>query len=130
MSRSERTSVMLNLKILAFVLPLIGLSGIVGTIETGESPMNAVVVFLIGCLVMTAYIKQSGCGVYMERTEGKEEVMGGIEKDELAERTQGMTLEEMCIVAGFLPDDVLWQELYQRYSVRSAKVENVEKIVR
>lgn len=48
---------MIFLKIAAFWLPVIGIGGIVGTIETGTSPVNAVIVFLIGSVVLAAYIK-------------------------------------------------------------------------
>lgn len=48
---------MIFLKIAAFWLPVIGIGGIVGAIETGTSPVNAIVVFLIGCLVMAVYVK-------------------------------------------------------------------------
>lgn len=48
---------MIILKIAAFWLPVIGIGGIVGAIETGTSPVNAIVVFLIGCLVMAVYAR-------------------------------------------------------------------------
>lgn len=48
---------MIILKIAAFWLPVIGIGGIVGAIETGTSPVIAVVAFLIGCVVMMQYIK-------------------------------------------------------------------------
>ena len=48
---------MLILKIAAFWLTVIGIGGIVGAIETGTSPVNATVVFLIGCITMAVYVK-------------------------------------------------------------------------
>lgn len=48
---------MIILKIAAFWLPVIGIGGIVGAIETGTSPVKAIVVFLIGCLVMAVYAR-------------------------------------------------------------------------
>ena len=114
-------------KTLAFVLPVIGLSGIAGAIETGTSPMNAVMVFAVGCLVMAAYIRQEGWDVIIGKIEGKEEAMSGLEREELTSRTNGMTLEEMCTVAGLLPDDVLWGEMRRRFDERSAQVENVRR---
>ena len=48
---------MILLKIAAFWLPVIGIGGIVGAIETGTSPVKAIVVFLIGCLVMAVYAR-------------------------------------------------------------------------
>lgn len=48
---------MIFLKIAAFWLPVIGIGGIVGAIETGTSPVKAIVVFLIGCLVMAVYAR-------------------------------------------------------------------------
>ncbi len=48
---------MLVLKTAAFWLPVIGIGGIAGAIETGTSPVNAVAAFLIGCVLMTAYAK-------------------------------------------------------------------------
>ena len=118
---------MLILKALAFVLPLIGLSGIAGAIETGTSPMNAVMVFLTGCLVMAAYIRQEGWDVIIGKIEGKEEAMSGLEREELTTRIKGMTLEEKCSVAKALPDDVLWEEMRRRFDERSAQVENVRR---
>ena len=46
---------MIILKIAAFWLPVVGISGIVGAIETGTSPVNAIIVFLTGCIVMSVY---------------------------------------------------------------------------
>lgn len=48
---------MVLLKIAAFWMPVAGIGGIVGAIETGTSPVNAVAVFLIGCMVMAVYVK-------------------------------------------------------------------------
>lgn len=48
---------MLILKTAAFCLPLIGLGGIAGAVETGTSPVNAIIVFCAGCLVMLLYVK-------------------------------------------------------------------------
>ena len=114
-------------KTLAFVLPVTGLSGIAGAIETGTSPVNAVVVFAVGCLVMAAYIRQEGWDVIIGKIEGKEETMSGLEREELTARIKGMTLEEKCSVAKALPDDVLWGEMRRRFDERSAQVENVRR---
>lgn len=54
------------LKIFAFCMPLIGLCGIAGAVETGTSPVNASILFLVGCFVMAAYIRQEGWAVIME----------------------------------------------------------------
>lgn len=48
---------MIILKIAAFWLPVAGIGGIIGAIETGTSPMKAIIVFLIGCLVMAVYAR-------------------------------------------------------------------------
>ena len=48
---------MLFLKTAAFCLSMIGIGGIVGAIETDTSPVNATVVFLIGCILMAVYAK-------------------------------------------------------------------------
>lgn len=48
---------MIILKIAAFWLPLIGIGGIVGAIETGTSPVNAAVAFFTGCMAMAVYAK-------------------------------------------------------------------------
>ncbi|MBD5461482.1 MAG: hypothetical protein HDR24_00245, partial [Lachnospiraceae bacterium] len=103
------------------------LSGIAGAIETGTSPMNAVMVFLTGCLVMAAYIRQEGWDVIIGKIEGKEETMSGLEREELTNLAKGMTADEMCTVAGLLPDDVLWGEMRRRFDERSAQVENVRR---
>ena len=48
---------MLVLKTAAFWLPVIGIGGIAGAIETGASPVNATVVFFTGCMAMAVYAK-------------------------------------------------------------------------
>ena len=115
------------LKTAAFCMPLVGLCGIVGAIETGTSPVNASVLFFSGCFVMAAYMKLTGWDVIIGKIEGKEEAMSGLEREELTSRTQGMTLDEMCTVAGLLQDDVLWKEMRRRFDERSTQVENVRR---
>lgn len=51
---------MIILKIAAFWLPVAGIGGIAGAIETGTSPVNAIAVFLIGCVTMAAYARLDG----------------------------------------------------------------------
>lgn len=109
----------------AFLLILIGIGGITGAIETGTSPVNAVAVFLIGCLMMAAYIKAESISCWKEKNYGKEKVMSGFEKEELQTRAKGMTLEEQAVVAGSLKDEVLWKELHQRFSDRSNSLEKI-----
>lgn len=46
---------MIILKIAAFWLPVIGIGGIVGAIETGTSPVNATVAFFTGCMAMAVW---------------------------------------------------------------------------
>lgn len=46
---------MLILKIAAFWMPVMGIGGIVGAVETGTSPVNAVIVFLAGCILLALY---------------------------------------------------------------------------
>ena len=48
---------MIILKVAAFWLPVIGIGGIAGAIETGTSPVNATVVFFTGCILMAVYAK-------------------------------------------------------------------------
>lgn len=59
----------------------------------------------------------------------KEELMSGIEKEELAARIKGMTPEEQTIVAGNLPSDILWDELHRRYTKKSVQIRNVRRDV-
>lgn len=51
--------------------------------------------------------------------------MSGLEKEELECRMQGMTTEEQAVVAGSLKDEVLWNELHQRFSDRSNSLEKI-----
>lgn len=62
------------LKTAAFLLPLIGLGGIAGAAETGTSPVNSVIVFCAGCLVMLLYVKldKGVCWKDEPATRGKE----------------------------------------------------------
>lgn len=53
--------------------------------------------------------------------------MSGLEKEELQARTHGMTLEEQIVVARSIKDEVLWNELHQRYSTRSAMLEIIKE---
>ncbi len=46
---------MLILKIAAFWMPVMGIGGIIGAVETGTSPVNAVIVFLAGCILLALY---------------------------------------------------------------------------
>lgn len=46
---------MLILKIAAFWMPVMGIGGIVGAVETGTSPVNAVITFLAGCILLALY---------------------------------------------------------------------------
>lgn len=55
------------LRSVAFLLMLIGIGGITGAIETGTSPVNAVAVFLTGCLMMAAYIKAESISCWKEK---------------------------------------------------------------
>lgn len=48
---------MIFLKVAAFWLPVAGIGGIIGAIETDTSPVIAVVVFLIGCMAMIVYAR-------------------------------------------------------------------------
>lgn len=48
---------MIILKIAACWLPVIGIGAVIGAIETGTSPVNAVIVFLTGCLMMALYVR-------------------------------------------------------------------------
>lgn len=94
---------MIILKTAAFLLPLIGLGGIAGAAETGTSPVNSVIVFCAGCLVMLLYIKldKAVCWKDEPATRGKERM--GMEKfasraDELKEMCQPIIsyLEKHC----------------------------------
>lgn len=55
--------------------------------------------------------------------------MSGIEKEELATRIKGMTVDEQVIVAGNLPSDILWDELRGRYTIMLTQTENVRRDV-
>lgn len=46
---------MLILKIAAFWMPVMGIGGIAGAVETGTSPVNAVITFLAGCVLLALY---------------------------------------------------------------------------
>ena len=46
---------MLILKIAAFWMPVMGIGGLLGAIETGTSPVNAVIIFLAGCFLLALY---------------------------------------------------------------------------
>lgn len=48
---------MLILKIAAFWMPVMGIGGLIGAIETGTSPVNAVIVLLIGCILFALYYR-------------------------------------------------------------------------
>lgn len=120
MKRNYRERGMIFLKTAAFCLSVIGMGGIAGAIETGTSPVNAAAVFLLGCLAMAVYTKTENISYQKKKTYGKEEVMSGLEKEELRTRTQGMTPEEQAAVAGYLSDEILWNELHKRFSERSA----------
>lgn len=118
---------MIFLKTAAFCSLVIGIGGIAGAIERGTSPVNAIVVFLVGCLMMAVYIKAESISCWKKKTYGKEKVMSGFEKEELQIRTRGMTLEEQAVVAGSLKDEVLWNELHQRFTTRSAMLEIIKE---
>lgn len=76
---------------------------------------------------MMSYIRLMGLDAIMEGNGGKEVVMSGLEKEELADRIKGMTPEEQTTVAGNLPDGILWSELLKRFTERTIQVENVRK---
>lgn len=120
---------MFFLKATAFLLSVIGIGGIVGAIETGTSPVNAVVVFLIGCLVMAAYIKAESVSCWKEKTYGKEKVMSGFEKEELQTRIKGMAPEEQAVAVKTLPDSILLEELCRRYADLREKVDNISRVM-
>lgn len=117
------------LKTIAFCAPLIGLCGIVGAVETGTSPVNASILFFAGCLVMATYIRLMGLDAIIEGNTGKEELMSGMEMEELATRIKGMTFDEQVIVAGSLQDNILWGELQGRYASMSTQLNNIRKEV-
>lgn len=72
---------MLILKTAAFCLPLIGLGGIAGAVETGTSPVNAIIVFCTGCLVMLLYVKSDKAVCWRDEpaARGKERKLEKIE---------------------------------------------------
>lgn len=117
------------LKAAAFCLLLIGIGGIAGAVETGTSPVNAVVVFLIGCLAMAAYMKEESISCWKEKTYGKEKVMSGFEKEELQTRIKGMAPEEQAAAAKTLPDSILFEELCRRYTDLREKVDNINRVM-
>lgn len=48
---------MLILKIAAFWMPVMGIGGLVGAIETETSPVNAAIVLLNGCILFALYYR-------------------------------------------------------------------------
>lgn len=122
---------MLILKTAAFLLPLIGLGGIAGAVETGTSPVNSLIVFCAGCLVMLLYIKldKAVCWEDGPAARRKEETMSGFEIEELTARIKGMTLDEQRVAARSLQDNVLWGELQGRFTAMSAQLNNIRKEV-
>ena len=56
--------------------------------------------------------------------------MGGIEKEELANRVQAATREEQVIMAMLLNDDVLWNELNRRYMVTSQMIRKISNTLK
>lgn len=79
------------LKAAAFLLTLTGIGGIVGAVETGTSPVNAVVVFMAGCIAMAAYIKAEGIPYREKKIYGKE---GAEMQSPLANSAE--ELKELC----------------------------------
>lgn len=130
MERNVKGGVMVLLKIAAFWMPVAGIGGIVGAIETGTSPVNATIVFLMGCTVFSIYIKAENIPCRGKKKScRKERKMSGLEKDELQIRMRGMTVEEKTLVAKTLPDNVLWDELHRRYFSKSTELEVVRDMV-
>lgn len=48
--------------------------------------------------------------------------MSGIEVKEIEERISAMSMEEQKVIARSLPDCILWEELYRKYSVAQARM--------
>ena len=51
--------------------------------------------------------------------------MRGFEKEELQARVQGMTKEEQALVAGILPDKIIWDEMYKRFVDLRGQVDDI-----
>lgn len=130
MERNVKGGVMVLLKIAAFWMPVAGIGGIVGAIETGTSPVNATIVFLMGCTVFATYIKAENIPCRGKKKScRKERKMSGLEKDELQIRMRGMTVEEKTLVAKTLPDSILLEELCRRHMELREKVDNISRAV-
>ena len=56
--------------------------------------------------------------------------MGGIEREELADRIRATTGEEQIIIARLLNDDVMWDELRRRYELQNSKLKELKNILR
>lgn len=56
--------------------------------------------------------------------------MNEIEINEIKERINAMSVEEQKIVARALPDCILWEELYKKYSVAQAKMALIRETLR
>ncbi len=48
--------------------------------------------------------------------------MSGLEAEKLQERIRGMTEEQQRVVASTLPDEILWEAVYGRFSYLREKV--------
>lgn len=56
--------------------------------------------------------------------------MSGLEKEELEDRTKGATREEQIAIAKCLDDDILLDELRDRYMSLRHKIRNIEETVK
>ena len=53
--------------------------------------------------------------------------MSGIAKEELANRTKGMSKEELQLVIKLIPTNMLWDEMKRRDEIKTARLQAISK---
>lgn len=57
-------------------------------------------------------------------------MMNQMDYESIANLFTSLTEEQKWIVIGQIPDNMLWDELYARYTKKSQRLENIEKAAR
>lgn len=55
--------------------------------------------------------------------------MSGLEAERLQERIRGMTEEQLRVVAGTLPDEILWEAVHGRFLYLRERVEGIHQLM-
>lgn len=56
--------------------------------------------------------------------------MSGLETERLQERVKGMTTDQQKVIAGALPDEILWEAIYGRFLYLQGAVSDVSRAVK